>query len=108
MVNNFETINHINGNISVKFMENGKRRSIIFLKGSYALETFEAISETYEYNTMRRKNIYGDFNTNTQRLSDLADSCDELMKKIINDMKKYFVFKKNENNVSIFYPVELN
>ena len=118
MVHNFKCIARSNGNLSVEFMEDGKNRSIIFLKDSTAKRIFVSIVEAYNESKHLRsqvKHIHTtkDFNNFLDSISSIdfnnhSDLTDDNIKKIINKMRKYFVFKKNLNNVSIFYPVKIS
>lgn len=75
MVHSFTETKNANGNTTVEFMENGKRRAIIFQKGTAALKDF-----------------------NSLEFHDLKDS--------ISKLKAKYVFKANENNRSIFRPIQ--
>lgn len=82
MIHSFEQINNVNGNVTVIFFEDNKKRQIIMTKGTEALRAYQDIT-------------IGDI--------DPGDYPD--IKGAINKMKSNYIFKANPNNPSIFRPI---
>ena len=97
MVHDFKCIERSNGNLSVDFIEDGKRRTIIFSKNSTAKRMFKFILKA------QKEIIFLSTIEGKEELHDL--SYDYQIKEVIHKMRKYYVFKQNLNNVSVFYPV---
>lgn len=101
MVHSFTVTDNNNGNTTVSFMENTKKRSIIFSKDSDAQRIFKDLSQslTSEYvikNTNPQKGI---------RQSTIDRGRDITSEEVITRMKILFYFKANMNNKSIFRPI---
>lgn len=50
MIHSFNQVNHANGNVTVEFFDDNKRRQIIFQKGTIALEDYTmcGIADIYQ------------------------------------------------------------
>lgn len=58
MVHSFSKVNNANGNITIVFYEDNKKRQIIFTKGTQALEDYEWLGiddHQAEINYLRKK-----------------------------------------------------
>lgn len=77
MIHSFKTICNANGNITVEFFEDNKRRQIIFTKGTDALIMLKL------------------------RLMDTNQNAEQAIKML----KANYLFKANANNPSIFRPI---
>jgi hypothetical protein len=86
-VHSFKTIQHNNGNVTIVFYQGTKRRDIKLIKGTSARD---------EYVSM--------YNDNASQL--YPDSIDDehITRNCIDALREDYLFKKHDNNPSIFYP----
>lgn len=95
MVHNFELVRHANGNSTVYFYENNKRREIKFIKDSEAQRSLELSIKSN--NLLVEHNYVGMVSSESEKKASLQF--------IISQMKSRFRFVKNDKNPSIFRPI---
>jgi len=89
MVHSFNSVYNANGNVTIEFFEDNKKRSIIFQKDTRACT--DVINTLQHYHMLSYMDKYR--------------KEDDRIKAVIEHLRKSYVFKSNPNNVSIFRPL---
>lgn len=92
MVHSFRNEFKKNGNVHIEFLEDSKKRRIIFEKNDEPLIDY---MDLYEEWGRRESNSQNNFLSIT----------DELIIGFINELRKKYNFIVNPNNPSVFYPL---
>ena len=86
MTNTFTEVVCANGNINLIFFDNNRQRTIIFKKNTQALADYRYAVSNLQLN---------DFN-----------DIDGYYRAIVNYLRVDYRFTVNDNNVSVFYPIQ--
>lgn len=86
MTNTFTEVVCANGNINLIFFENNRQRTIIFKKNTEALVDYKTEVDNHSQGAI--------------------GSADDYYRAVIKALKFKYRFTVNNNNVSVFYPIQ--